>query len=212
MAVRLPNGSILAIATGYGTADVMSALTNADPGVATVTSANTTGDELEVTSGWPKMNGRIVVAGTVSGVTTPLTGVDTTSTTLYPAGGGIGSVRKITGWQQISQVLTLTSSGGDQQFATYDFLETDDEYQIPTRRSASSLALSIGDDITLPHYAYLDAADQDRQPRALRLTLPSGSKIYYNVYVSLNRTPSLTQDQIMALAVSFSQLAPATRY
>ena len=36
MSVQLPNGALIAIANGYDASKVMSALTNADPGVATL--------------------------------------------------------------------------------------------------------------------------------------------------------------------------------
>lgn len=212
MAVKLPNGAILAIATGLASADVISAITNASPGVATFATPPTAGDELVITSGWAKLNSRIAVAGTVSGSTAPLTGIDTTDTTRYPAAGGAGSSQKVTGWQQITQVLSLQTSGGDQGFAEYDFLESDDQFQLPTTRSPQSLALSIGDDTSLPHFAILAAADSDRLPRALRLTLPSGSKIYYNCYITMNQTPSLSKGNVMALAVTASLLALPTRY
>lgn len=213
MSVKLPNGAVLAIATGLASADVISAITNATPaGVATWATAPTAGDEIVITSGWSKLNGRVAVVGTITGFTAPLTGIDTSDTTRYPAAGGAGSSQKVTGWQQITQVLTLEASGGDQQFATYAFLESDDEFQIPTTRNPQSLALTIGDDTTLPHYALLEAADSDRLPRALRLTLPNGSKIYYNAYITLNQTPSLTKDSVMALSVTASMLAQPTRY
>lgn len=214
MAVRLPNGATVSIASAYGTVRNMTALSNANPGVATLEASHgvATGEIIEVTSGWAALSGRIVRAGTVATNDVPLLGINTTSTTKYPAGAGTGTVREISTWQQITQVLESTTSGGEQQFSEYSFLESDATYQIPTRKSPSALSLVIGDDASLPHYAILEAADDDRIPRAIRIVLPGGSTIFYNCYVTLNRTPTLTKDQIMGLQVTLSQVAEATRY
>lgn len=214
MAVRLPNGSTIAIASAYGASKSMTAVTNANPGVATLEASHgiATGEFFEVTSGWPKLNSRIVKAGTVATNDVPLSGINTSDTNKYPSGSGTGSVREISTWQQIVQTLELSTQGGDQQFATYEFLESDDQYQIPTTRSPQSLQFNIADDTSLPHYTILDAADDDRLPRALKLTLPSGSIIVYSAYISMNRTPTLTKGQIMALRVTASLLALPTRY
>lgn len=192
----------------------MSAVTNANPGHATLAGGHgiTTGEYMEVTSGWPKLNARIVQAGTVVTNDVPLAGINTTDTTKYPAAGGTGSVRGITAWQTITQVLDLSTSGGAQQFATYEFLDSDDQFQIPTVRAPRSLTLQIADDTSLPHYALISAANDDRQPRALLLTLPGSSFITYNAYITLDPTPTLTKGNVMALTVTASLLAAPVRY
>nr|WP_238474257.1 phage tail protein [Pseudomonas cavernicola] len=109
-------------------------------------------------------------------------------------------------------MLEFTTSGGEQQFVTYSFLEEDAEHQIPTVKSARSLALTIGDDATLPWYALLSAANDDRVPRALRIVLPSASSILYNGYVTLNKTPTLTKNELMGLQSTVSLTSEAMRY
>lgn len=214
MSVSLSNGSVVAIAASYGSVSTVSAITNANPAVVTTSAAHSlaNGDFVEVTSGWSRLNGRVVRVAAASGSTFTLEGIDTSSVSLYPAGGGIGSVRKIATWTQITQMLDLTTAGGEQQFVNYSFLEQDFESQIPTIKSASSMTLSIGDDSSLPHFAILSAANDDRLPRALRLTLPNGSLLLYNGYVSLNKTPSLTKNEIMALTSTYSLTSQPVRY
>lgn len=214
MAVSLPNGATFSIASGYGTSKIMSAITNATEAVATLEASHgvLVNEILEVISGWSKLSQRIARASVVATNEVTLEDINTVSTALYAAGGGTGSVREITGWTQIAQVLDSSSSGGEQQFTTYSFLEDDTERQIPTNKSAQSLTLQIADDTSLPHYAALVAADQDRLPRAIRAHLPSGSDIYYNCYVTINKTPSMTKNEVMALSVTLSLVAEPTRY
>ena len=71
------------------------------------------GDIVEITSGWGRLNLRNFRIKSVATDTFVLEGADTTSTTLFPAGSGIGSVRKISTFTQITGVMNPQSSGGD---------------------------------------------------------------------------------------------------
>lgn len=213
MSVSVPNGALVAIASGYGSSLTVSAVSNANPAVATSTAHGlSNGDFVEVTSGWSRLTNKIV---RVSGVTTNtfnLEGYDTSSTSIYPASGGTGSVRKVSGWTQLAQILTSSSSGGEQQFLTYQFLEADAQKQIPTFKNAAGLTFSIADDATQAGYQLASTANDDRLQRAVRVTLPSGSILLYNVYISLNKTPSLTVNELMACQTTMSLLAETVRY
>lgn len=213
-AVSLPNGIVVSIATAYGAAKTVSALTNAAPAVATTSAAHgiTTGAIIEVTSGWQKLNGRIYRAAAASGSVLSYEGTDTTSTANYPAGTGIGSLREITAFTQITQVTDLSTSGGDMQFATYSFLENNFESQLPTQASAQSLTITLADDPTLAGYIALKAAGEDRAVRALRMALPSGGYLLYNGYVSFNETPTLNKGSVNTVTATFSLLNAPVRY
>ena len=182
MSVTLPNGALVYIASGYNAKKTVSALTNANPGVATLEAAHgiETGNYIEVTSGWSRLTDKIVKAGTVATNDVPLAGIDTSLTSIYPAGGGIGSVREITGWTQLSQILSSSSSGGEQQFLEYQFLEADAQKRIPTFKNASGLTFSIADDPTLLGFQLASTANDDRLARAVRVVLPYGADFLYN--------------------------------
>lgn len=212
--VTLPNGSLVAIANGYSNLPAaITAISNANPGVATSTAHGlANGDFVEMTSGWSRLTGKVVRVSGVTANTFNLEGIDTTLTSIYPTAGGAGTGRKVTGWTQLAQVLTTATNGGDQQFTTFQFLESDAEKRIPTTKSAAGLTLSVADDPLLPGYILAAAANDDRLPRGVRVTLPSASILLYNAYVSLNKTPSLTINEIMACEVTFSQLAEVVRY
>lgn len=213
LAVSLPNGTKFAIATAYDVKINVTAISNANPAVCTAAAHGlANGDLIEITSGWSKLNNRIMrVAASASG-TFALEGADTTSVTVYPVGGGVGSVREITAQTQITQVLETTSSGGEMGFTEYGFLEDDFSSQLPTQASAQSLALSIADDPSLAGYQAAKAAADSREPRALIATLPKGAKILYNGIMSLNETPSFTKNQVMAVSGTFSLNSPPVRY
>ena len=214
MSVQVPNGATIEIAASYGALKTMSALSNGNPATAILEVGHgvSSGNIIEVNSGWSRLNNKIVRALADSDEEVILEDIDTSDTVAYPAGGGVGTVREITGWTQLQQVLTSTSAGGEQQFLTYQFLEDDDQKQIPTFKNASSLTLSIADDPTLDGYILASQANDDRLKRAIRITLPGGSVLLYNCFVSLNKTPSLTVNELMACQVTLSQLAQVVRY
>lgn len=213
MAVKLPDGATVSMQTAVGSSKTVSAITNASPAVCTSTAHGlTNGTLVAVTSGWGRLNNRVFRIANVSTNAFDLEGLDSSSTTLYPAGSGVGSVLPITTFTQITQILDFTTSGGEQQFTTFSFLEQDFETQAPTVTSAQSIAIGIGDDPALAGYIALKAAGEARAVRALRMTLPDSSFILYYGYVSFNETPTVTKGEVMQVSASFSLLSRPVRY
>ena len=214
MSVSLPNGSLVHIASGIGSVLTVSAVTNANPAVATSTAHGmSNGDYIELFSGWSRLNNRVFRIANVAANTFELEGVNTTSTTVYPAAGGTGTAYKITGWTQLQQILGVSSSGGDQQFATYQFLEDDAETRIPTVKAAAGLEFEVADDPSLTGYILAATANDDRVPRAIKLTTASSAKTFYYAYVGVNKTPSMNVNQPSQVKVTMSFVNPEpTRY
>lgn len=214
MSVSLPNGAIVSIASGYGATKTMSAISNASAAVATLEAGHgiIVGDVFEVTSGWSRLTEKVLRASVVATNDVTLEGYNTVSTSVYPSGSGTGTIREITGWTQMSQILESSSNGGEQQFLEYQFLEADAQKRIPTFKSPSGLQFSVADDPTLAGYILASTANDDRLPRAIKVLLPSGAVIYYNAYISLNKTPSMTVNQLMAVQVTLSLLNEPVRY
>lgn len=213
MAVKLPNGSIVSIASGYGPVKNVTAITNATPGVASSTAHGLSdGTYIEVTSGWSRLTDRIVRLDAPTADTFALEGISTADTSRFPTGGGVGSVRAITGWTQLTQITGSSSEGGEQQFLTYQFLEADAERRIPTTKSAAGITFTVADDDTLPGQILAREANEDRLPRAILVTLSSGAKLLYNAYVSISLIPSLTVNELMTTEVTLSLLGDPVRY
>ncbi len=213
MSAKLPDGAIVTLSTTLGSAKTVSALTNANPGVATSTAHGfANGDIVLMNSGWSNLNQKAVrVAGSVAN-SFNLDGIDTSLTSLYPAGSGTGSASLVGGFTQISQIMGLTTQGGDQQYATFSFLEQNFETQLPTVFSAQSISLEIADDPSLPGYIALKAAADARAFRVLKLQLPDGSFILYYGQISFNETPSLNKGQVMVVKATFALQARPVRY
>lgn len=212
--MQLPNGSTIAIASTYGAAKTMSAITNATAAVATLEASHgvIVNDIIEVTSGWEDLEKRIVRVSAVATNDVTLEGIDTSSTTKYPAGSGTGTVREITAWTNVTQILDVQGQVGQQQYYEYQFLSASRQNRIPTVRAASSIDLTLADDTSQSWYAVVKAASDAGDPVAMRVTLPNGNLIYYNGYWSLSDVPTLSVNQALTLACSFSMCADLTRY
>lgn len=214
MSKTLATRSKFHIAQTYGASVTMSAITNATEAVATLSGGHgvAVGDYLEVTSGWGNLNKRIVRAKTVASNDVTLEGMDTSSTAKYPSGSGIGSVRRITAWAQISQVKDVQSSGGEQQFADATSIEDDVEVKMPTIKSARTMTLEVWDDPTLAYYTIVSAADESATPTGLKIELSNGSKIVANAYWGLMREPAVRKNEVLASSISLSYAAQSMRY
>lgn len=211
--ISLPNGTQYSIASAYAAAIAVSAASNAAECVLT-TVANTyaVGDFVEFTSGWPRVNARVfrVKAATATSVT--LEGLDTTATASFPAGGGLGSVRKISTWVSMPYMVSFEISGGDPKYTTAEFIDFPDEISLPNGFSATSATITIADDPTLPHHAVLMAATDSQKLTAVRAVLPSGAPLLYNGIVGFNPTPSMTKGQVMAVKAGLAMQGRVVRY
>ena len=175
MAITKAQGTQIAIASTYGTAVNITAITNATEAVATLGAGHgvVVGDFLEITSGWDLLNGRIVRAKTVSTNDITLEGVNTTSTTRYPAGTGTGTARRITAWTNLSQITNaLSVAGGEQNFADITTLTDSVQKQIPTTRSPVQVTLPLYDDPALPWFNTVRDVSDTTIATAVRMVFP----------------------------------------
>lgn len=212
--ITLATGSVFAIASTYGSAVTMSAISNASEAVATLGAGHAcvVGDYVEITSGWDRLNGRLARVKAVASNDVTLEGIVTTSTTLYPAGTGTGTIRRITAWTNLSQITANVGvSGGDQQFADITTIADATAKQIPTVRSATQVTLATFDDPALGWVPTVRAASETATPAGFRMSFPNGSKLVANAYWSLQEVPTI-EDSTLRGSISLSFVATPTRY
>jgi hypothetical protein len=141
-----------------------------------------------------------------------LESIDTTSTTIYPVGSGVGSLKKVLTWVQIPQITDVAFSGGDQNYADIVFLEDTQGRQLPTDKSAASMVLTVADDPTLAYVPIVTAADVAQTPQAARLNLPGTDKLYYGTYTSFSLQPAVSRNNVLTRTVSLALQSSPTRY
>jgi len=213
MAITLSTGTVVAIAKTYATADAVSNMSNASECVCTVLTGHgiVDGDYVEVTSGWGRLDQRIARIKASSATTVTLEGIDTSNTTLY-SGTTTGSLRVITEWENLSQLKSMSTSGGDQQYADVTAIDDVVTKQVPTVRSAVAMSLEVFDDPSLTWYDTVQAAADSSTPRAMKLTTLNGAKTVGNAYWSQSAVPSVTKNEAITSKIDLSYASQPTRY
>jgi hypothetical protein len=210
--MQLPNNISFAIATAYAAAVNITAVTNATEAVVTATNTFAAGDLVEYTGGWGQANNRVFRVKTPSGTQFTLEGLDTSDTSLFPAGAGVGAVRKITTRVPIVQVTGADVSGGDGKTQTVSLLDSAVDVVLPDGFNATTVTLTIADEPSKPHHAALKAISDGTKIAALIGTLPGGGLLLYSGYCSFNENPSLAKGSVMAVKSTHSLLNRVVRY
>lgn len=213
MAFTVPDGTIIQVSSTFASAITTTAVTNANPAVATAAAHGlSNGDELLVLSGWEDLNETIERAASVATNTFAIEGFNSTDTSFFPASTGVGSVQKISNWQTIQQVATMGSSGGDPAYAQADPLSSKRAKNIFTRFNPTTLNLTLYDDPNLASQQLLDTLTRSQTKVAFKFVFPGGSKNYGYGTLALNRMPNLNKGQVNTVNLAISLLNDLTRY
>ena len=213
MAYTFAEGTRFFLGTEFGTATPVTALTNADPAKASAAGHTlVNGDEVLLTSGWEDVGDTIWKAAAVAAGTFDVSGLDTTNTTFYPTGTGSGSVRKVTTWQEIGQILTVSSSGGDPRFVTISPLARRNDIQVPVGFNAQTITMGIGYDPNLPGYQALLKASRTLEKRGFKFVMSGGQTGYGYGYVAVSEMPAFNRDQPNTVQASIALLGKFVGY
>lgn len=110
------------------------------------------------------------------------------------------TVTQVSGWTQLSQILSVSTSGSEQNFLTYQPTEADAE-QIDTFKTPYQITMSVADDPALPGFVLQprSASDDRPAPRGVRVTLPRAAGLH-NAYIGLSRAIA-HGEQLMACRI-----------
>lgn len=211
---QVPTGSTFYVASSFGVAKTVTAISNAAEAVVTATHDFANGDIVEITSGWGRLNKRAFRVKSVSGTASfVLEGADTTSTSFFPPGTGVGTVRKVSAFTQITTVMNPSSSGGDPKTVTYKFIESDVEYMINDGFTATSYTMELdADSIGSAGYSAMKALTDVQTDTILKIQMRSGSLLFIPCTLALNESVSFSDGQINKVKAAFNGNNRLTRY
>ena len=208
------NGAKYAVSDALAAAVAVSALSNANPAVATTATPPAEGAVIVVTSGWSEVNDRVTRALDPDATTFKLEGIDTSDTGRFPAGEGIGAYRVASTFTPIDQVRDITKEGGDQNYFNWRYVEDTDNRQRsrPTFKNATVFNFLMDYDAAKPWYARLQEADREQVPVVLREILPNGQGVvYYYGYPSFDDIPTKTIDENITVTLSLALVSAPIR-
>lgn len=213
MAYSLPEGSSQQFSNTLAAAKTITAITNANPAVATCTGHGyTTGDEIMLSSGWEDATDSVYKIESVDANSFKILGLDTTNTSFFPAGSGGGSAQKLSAWTAIPQVLTISASGGDARFTDVNPLAKRNGIRIPTGFNATSVTLSLGFDATTPAYKTMVGISRSLSKVAFKQVLSGGSVQYGWGYLTVSEFPKLNNNQVNTVDAALTFLGRTMSY
>ena len=197
MSFYFPEGSKISFSSTFAPAKTVTAVSNAANAVATsVGHSYVDGDELLFSSGWEDATDSVFRADQLTADTVALLGLNSVDTNFFPAGGGAGTLQKITTWLEVPQVLGISTSGGDARFTTVDLLAKRNSINIPTGFNAMSMTVTLAHDPAQPNYqAMLDLA-RSLKKVAFKMVISGGAVAYGYGYLSISEAPQLNRNQV----------------
>lgn len=213
MAYYFPEGASQQFSQTFAGAKTVTAVTNANPAVATsVAHGYTSGDEIIFTSGWEDATDTVFKITVLTADTYSILGLDSTNVSFFPAGTGTGTTQKISGWTAIPQVLTISSSGGDARFTDVNLLSKRNGLKIPTGFNATSVTLSLAHDATQSAYITMIGISRNLSKVAFKQVISGGSVTYGYGYLSVSEMPKLNNNQVNTVDCAMSVLGRSISY
>lgn len=211
---QVPSGTTFHIASAYGASQNTTIVSNASEAVVTCAGHGySNGDVVEVTSGWGGLHLRVFEVKSVTTDTFVLKGFDSSDTGKYAAGLGIGSVREITDFTQVQQVLDTQSSGGEPRPVNYKYTESDVEYSMNNGFAAVVYTLTLDDDSdTTAGYAALKTLTNSQTDTCLKMLMKNGKRKFLPCTVALNEATQLQEGQVNRVTCVFNGKNRMTSY
>lgn len=212
MSVQVWSNVAIAVQSALSTAQTISGITKASPGVATYVGTDpSNGDMLLLTvQGMHQLDGRIArVANVNTGANTlELEGIDTSAFDTFSS----GSFEIITFGTTLNVATDVSASGGDFQFIDTTTIHDTVQQQIPG--NASPITFNLGcqwqpDDAGL---IALKSASDAKAQRAVRITFSNGYKFFVNGYVGCTLAPGGSAQGVVTTPVVFTGKGKPTAY
>lgn len=211
---RTPSGTITSIVTAFDPPKAIAAITNAAEAKVTINAHGyQTGDVLEVTSGWSGVNKRGFRIKDVTANDFVLERCNTTNTSLFTPGAGIGSVRKPADWVQLDRTLNHSGSGGDVKTVNVKFAETDVEVVLPDGFTAVQRTFEMDADmIGTPGYDAMVTLTQVQTDTIVKRLAKTGAFQLICGKVALNEEEIEQEGSIVRVKGSILGQGRSTRY
>lgn len=207
------NGAKYAFATALGAAVPITAISNADPAVATGT-APPTNSLVLLESNWTDLSGVATYTGAGSGGSFPLLGISTLDQGIFPPGEGAGSYRVASTFVSLSQIRDIQQAGGDSNNFNFGYVDDASRKQRskPTDTNPLVLTFIMDYDPALPWYEALETASRKGEVVVFRERLPTGDVLVYSGYLAFNKSPTRVRNENMTVQAVLSVNGEVLRF
>lgn len=213
MAYAFPEGAQILFSQTFASAKTITALTNANPAVATAAAHGyAASSEILLTSGWEDATDTVFKTAAIDATTFGVSGLNTTNTSFYTPGSGTGSAQLISNWVSIPQVLTISSTGGDPKMTTISPLARRNDINVPVGFNAASTTLTLGHDPSNANFQTMVDISRSLTKVAFKLLLSGGSTSYGYGYMSVSEVPQLNKGQANSVTAAFTFIGRTISY
>jgi hypothetical protein len=190
----------VAIQSALAAADTITAITKANPGVASSTAHGMTdGTYAKITAeGMHQVDSRVFRVDNAATNAFDLEGENTTAFDTFTS----GFAEAITFGINMTTATGLTASGGDFDFIDVTTIHDNVRKQVPGLASAASYSFECLWDPSDTALAALKVASDNQAQRAIRFTFAGGQIVVFNGYVGCTLLPTGTaQDKVITAVV-----------
>ena len=213
MAYYFPEGSSIQFTQTFAAAKTITIASNANPAVLTsVAHGYTTADEVLFTSGWEDATDSVFKVTVLTVDTFSLSGLDSSNTSYFASGSGIGTTQKLSSWTSIPQVLTVNTSGGDARFTTITPLAKRNAVSIPTGFNATSISMSLAHDAAQAGFITMLGISRNLSKVAIKQVISGGAVTYGYGYLSVAEAPQLNVNQVNTVTAAMTILGRSISY
>lgn len=199
--------------SNFASAKTVTAVTNANPASATSAAHGyVDNEEVLFTSGWEDATNTVYRVDQQDAATFTLLGLNTTSTTFYPAASGTGTAKKVGTWVQIPQVMGVQTSGGDPRFTDVQLLASRNALKIPTGFNATTTVLNLAHDPADTNWLSMIDISRALTPVAFKMVIGGGGTTYAYGYMAVNESPKMNVSQVNTVDASFAFLGRQISY
>lgn len=200
----------VAVQTALAAAKTISAITKANPAVATSTSHGYSDGDILVlkVTGMIEVNHRVVRVDNSTTNTFELEGVDSSLFSTFAA----GTAEKITFGAAAATFTDVSPSGGEAKSVDITTIHDDIDKEQPGSKTALSYSFSSLWDPTDAALLELVEADAVKGERALAITFGSGAKVYFNSYPFATLAPAGSKGEAVTTQVGFKLRGPIKAY
>ena len=213
MAYYFAEGSKIQFTQTMAGAKTITVATNANPCVMTsVAHGYSTNDEILLTTGWEDATDSVYKITVLTVDTFSVTGLDTTNTSYFASGSGVGTAQKLSTWLDIPQVLTVSSSGGDARFTDISPLAKRNSIKVPTGFNATAMTLTLGHDASQANYITMLGISRNLSKVAIKQVISGGAVTYGYGYMSVSENPKLNVNQANTVDAALTILGRTVSY
>lgn len=213
MSYFVPEGSKYFFTETFATVKAITALTNANPAVATsVAHGFADNAEILLKSGWEDAGDTIWRADAIDANSFGIQNFDSSDSTFFPPGGGTGTAQLAGPWVEIPQILNITGNGGGPKFTTIQPLSRRNGIQMPTGFDPSSITMTLGFDGSLPAMQQMKNISRRLGKVGFKMAMSGGLVMYAYGTLALSDMPSQTSGQPITVQAVISVDGSQTSY